>query len=195
MSAALINAMNRLESSARQNRHGTDNKLTDDAASKKHKSHVLAKYSEISDEELDYGEEVGTPDNGLFHNTNSQDIDDREKKVRELQQEVNARSASSLSKSSLCQSIVGTQEATGEKQDRCQHPKAEGRGQKEESSTANTKARTATLIGMCSLVFSRFPLRSDLLLSNNENRNKIRYFHSRSIVASAYVHLILNRTN
>jgi hypothetical protein len=93
MSAALINAMNRMESSARQNRHGTDNnanKFTDDAASKKHKSHVLAKYSEISDEELDYGDEAGATDNGMFHNTNSQDIDDREKKVRELQQEVNA---------------------------------------------------------------------------------------------------------
>ena len=102
MSAAMINAMNRMESSARHNRHGTDssaNKLTDDAASKKHKSHVLAKYSEISDEELDYGDEVGTAETGMFHNTNSQDIDDREKKVREVQQEVNASRASSLSHS------------------------------------------------------------------------------------------------
>jgi hypothetical protein len=99
LSTALINAMNRMESSAKQGRHGTDsnaNKLTDDAASKKHKSHVLAKYSEISDEELDYGDEVGATDNGIFHNTNSQDIDDREKKVKELQQEVNVSTGSSL---------------------------------------------------------------------------------------------------
>jgi hypothetical protein len=82
--------MNQMESSAKQNRSYNDpnsNKLDDDAL-KKHKSHVLAKYSEVSDEELDYGNDNESSGNILFQNTNAQDIEDREKKARELQHEV-----------------------------------------------------------------------------------------------------------
>jgi hypothetical protein len=88
---ALINAMNQMESSAKQHRTSNDpnsNKLNDDAALQKHKSHVLAKYSQVSDEELDYDDEHESSGNALFQNTNAQDIEDREKKARELQHEV-----------------------------------------------------------------------------------------------------------
>lgn len=88
---ALINAMNQIESSSKLHRSPGDansNKSSDDVALKKHKSQVLAKYSEVSDEEFDYGDEDEASSNALFQNTNTQDIEDREKKVRELQQEV-----------------------------------------------------------------------------------------------------------
>jgi hypothetical protein len=83
--------MNQMESNIKQQKSYGDhnsNKLNDDNASRKHKSHVLAKYSEVSDEELDYGNDHEASGNVLFHNTNTQDIEDREKKTRELQQEV-----------------------------------------------------------------------------------------------------------
>ncbi len=90
---ALINAMNQMESSAKQNRTSNDpnsHKLTDDDALKKHKSHVLAKYSQVSDEELDYdeGDDHASTGNSLFQNTNTQDVEDRERKSRDSQQEV-----------------------------------------------------------------------------------------------------------
>jgi hypothetical protein len=90
INTALINAMNRMESSVKQ-KSSTDSsshRSGDDLASKKHKSQVLAKYSEVSDEELDYDDEHEGGSNALFHNTNSQEIEDREKKARELQHEV-----------------------------------------------------------------------------------------------------------
>ena len=83
--------MNQIESHTKQNKQSGDtasNRLNDDVVLKKHKSQVLAKYSEVSDEELDYGDELGTSDNSLFHNTNTQEVEDREKKVKELQHEV-----------------------------------------------------------------------------------------------------------
>ncbi|CAF1158671.1 unnamed protein product [Adineta steineri] len=91
INTVLINAMNQMESTSKQHKSYIDhnsNKLNDDAASKKHKSQVLAKYSEVSDEEFDYGNDSETAGNGIFHNTNSQDIEDREKQSREMQQEV-----------------------------------------------------------------------------------------------------------
>ena len=48
------NAMNQMESTVKQ---------------QKHKSQILAKYSEVSDEEIDYGEEQETNDNDLFQST------------------------------------------------------------------------------------------------------------------------------
>ncbi len=92
INTALINAMNQMESSAKQHKSPGDNssnKLNDDAASKKHKSNVLAKYSEVSEEELDYDNDNETSGNALFQNTNTQDIEDRERKARDLQHEVN----------------------------------------------------------------------------------------------------------
>jgi len=83
--------MNQMESSAKQNKSYNDhnlNKLNDDVALKKHKSHVLAKYSEVSDDEFDYGDDQESSGNNLFQNTNTQDIEDREKKSRELQHDV-----------------------------------------------------------------------------------------------------------
>jgi hypothetical protein len=80
--------MNQMESSIKQKQQNS-NKFNDDAELKKHKSQVLAKYSEVSDEELDYGDEIGTSDNGMFHNTNTQDVEDREKKAKDVQHEVN----------------------------------------------------------------------------------------------------------
>ena len=92
INTALINAMNQMESSAKQHKSSGDNssnKLNDDAALKKHKSHVLAKYSEVSEDELDDDDDNETSGNTLFQNTNTQDIEDREKKARDLQHEVN----------------------------------------------------------------------------------------------------------
>jgi hypothetical protein len=83
--------MNQMESTAKHHKSYSDdnsNKLHDDVALKKHKSHVLAKYSEVSDEELDYGNDPESSGNVLFQNTNTQDIEDREKKSRELQHDV-----------------------------------------------------------------------------------------------------------
>ncbi|CAF1423710.1 unnamed protein product [Rotaria sordida] len=91
---ALINAMNQMESTIKQQKQNNDhnsNKFHDDIALKKHKSQVLAKYSEISDEEIDYGIEHETNDNDLFQNTNAQVIEDREKKTRELQHETHKK--------------------------------------------------------------------------------------------------------
>lgn len=86
---ALINAMNQMESTAKQNKSLNDsNKLNDDVALKKHKSHILAKYSEVSDEELDYGNDDESSGNNLFQNTNAQDVEDRDRKSREIQSEV-----------------------------------------------------------------------------------------------------------
>lgn len=84
--------MNQMESSTKQQKLYGDhnsNKSPDDAL-KKHKSHVLAKYSEVSDEEFDYENDDETSGNHLFQNTNTQDIEDREKKARESQHEVNS---------------------------------------------------------------------------------------------------------
>ena len=85
--------MNQMESSAKQNRtsnESSSNKLNDDDALKKHKSHVLAKYSQVSDEELDYddGDDHESSGNILFQNTNTQDVEDRERKARDVQHEV-----------------------------------------------------------------------------------------------------------
>jgi hypothetical protein len=81
--------MNQMESSAKQHKsYNNSNKLNDDIALKKHKSNVLAKYSEVSDEEFDYGDDHELSGNNLFQNTNTQDIEDREKKSRELQHDV-----------------------------------------------------------------------------------------------------------
>ncbi|CAF1222209.1 unnamed protein product [Adineta ricciae] len=91
---ALINAMNQIESTSKLHRSPGDtnwNKSSDDAALKKHKSQVLAKYSEVSDEEFDYGDDDEANSNVLFQNTNTQDIEDREKKVRELQHETHKK--------------------------------------------------------------------------------------------------------
>ena len=69
INTALINAMNQMESSSKQHRTSTDhnsNKFNDDDALKKHKSHVLAKYSQVSDEELDYEDEHQSSGNSLF---------------------------------------------------------------------------------------------------------------------------------
>jgi uncharacterized linocin/CFP29 family protein len=86
--------MNQMESSAKQHKSYNDpnsNKFNNDAASNKHKSHLLAKYSEVSDEELDYGNDQESSGNVLFQNTNTQDIEDREKKARDSQHEVKQR--------------------------------------------------------------------------------------------------------
>jgi hypothetical protein len=83
--------MNQMQSSVKQQKPSSDhnsNKFDDDVALKKHKSHVLAKYSEVSDDELDYGEDNEAGGNALFQNTNTQDIEDREKKIRDTQHEV-----------------------------------------------------------------------------------------------------------
>ena len=83
--------MNQMQSGKKQQKSSSDQnslKSPDDAALKKHKSHVLAKYSEVSDEEFDYGNDQEASGNVLFQNTNTQDIEDREKKSRDLQQEV-----------------------------------------------------------------------------------------------------------
>ena len=90
ISTALINAMNQMQTTAKQHKSSPNsNKLNEEhMALKINKSHVLAKYSEVSDEELDYGHEEGASDNGVFHNNNAQEIEDREKKARELQHEV-----------------------------------------------------------------------------------------------------------
>ncbi|CAF2996618.1 unnamed protein product [Rotaria sp. Silwood2] len=91
---ALINAMNQMESTAKQQKQTNDhnsNKYHDDLVLKKHKSQVLAKYSEISDEEIDYGIEHETTDNDLFQNINAQAIEDREKKARESQHEAHKK--------------------------------------------------------------------------------------------------------
>jgi hypothetical protein len=84
--------MNQIESTAKLQKQSND-KLDDDMALRKHKSHILAKYSEVSDEEFDNEDETGIENNGysensLFRNTNTQDVEDRDKKIRELQQEV-----------------------------------------------------------------------------------------------------------
>ena len=89
ISNALIKAMNQIESTAKQQKTSTSNKLDDDAALQKHKSHVLAKYSQVSDEELDYDDEQESSGNSLFQNTNTQDVEDRERKVRDAQHDVN----------------------------------------------------------------------------------------------------------
>lgn len=83
--------MNQMESTVKQQKQSSDHcssKLNEDLALRKHKSQVLAKYSEISDEEIDYDNEDEKNDNGLFQNTNAQSIEDREKKTREVQHEV-----------------------------------------------------------------------------------------------------------
>lgn len=87
---ALINAMNQMESAMKQKQNNDNNshKHNDDAALRKHKSQVLAKYSEISDEDLDYEDEQETSEGNLFQNTNAQMIEDRERKSREAQHEV-----------------------------------------------------------------------------------------------------------
>ena len=82
--------MNQIESNSKQHKTSTSNKHDDDAALQKHKSNVLAKYAEVSDEELDYGDEEGSSGNVLFQNTNTQDVEDRERKVRDVQHEVNS---------------------------------------------------------------------------------------------------------
>lgn len=83
--------MNQIESNSKQHKTSTSNKVNDDAALQKHKSHVLAKYAEVSDEELDYEDEEGSSGNALFQNTNTQDVEDRERKIRDSQHEVNSR--------------------------------------------------------------------------------------------------------
>lgn len=81
--------MNQMESTAKQNKSYNDShKLNDDAALKKHKSRILEKYSEVSDDELDYGDDNESSGNNIFHNTNAQEIEDRERKSRELQSDV-----------------------------------------------------------------------------------------------------------
>jgi hypothetical protein len=87
INTALINAMNNMQTSSKQVKTSTSRSL-DDVALKKHKCQVLAKYSEVSDEEFDYDNQSGTSANGLFHNTNAQEIEDRERKAREGQHEV-----------------------------------------------------------------------------------------------------------
>lgn len=90
INTALINAMNQFESTARQQK---PNKPNDDVVSQKQKSQVLAKYSEVSDEEFGYEDEINgsaTQNAGLFQNTNSQDIEDREKRARETAHEVSS---------------------------------------------------------------------------------------------------------
>ena len=82
--------MNQIESSAKQNRTSTSNKLDDDAALQKHKSHILAKYSQVSDEELDYDDEPESSGNALFQNTNTQDVEERERKTRDAIHEVDS---------------------------------------------------------------------------------------------------------
>jgi hypothetical protein len=84
--------MNHIESTAKQQK-SSNHKFNDDVAIRKHKSHILEKYSEISDEEFDYEDENGIENNGhsensLFRNTNTQDVEDRDRKSRESQQEV-----------------------------------------------------------------------------------------------------------
>ncbi|CAF1254191.1 unnamed protein product [Rotaria magnacalcarata] len=93
MNDALINAMNQMESAMKQKQNNDHdlNKANDDLASKKHKSQVLAKYSEVSDEESDNEDEHETNANNLFQNTNTQIIEDREKKSRELQHEAHKK--------------------------------------------------------------------------------------------------------
>ena len=87
INTALINAMNQMESTAKQ-KDLNANKFNEDAILKKQKTQVLAKYSEVSDEEFDYGDEGETQGNGLFHNTNTQEVEERDKKAREIQHEV-----------------------------------------------------------------------------------------------------------
>ncbi|UJR13785.1 hypothetical protein I4U23_000795 [Adineta vaga] len=94
ISTALINAMNRMESSTKQQKSSSDlnsNKSADDVALRKHKSQVLAKYSEISEDELDYDDDQETSGNSLFQNNNAQEIEDRERKSRELQHDVHKK--------------------------------------------------------------------------------------------------------
>jgi hypothetical protein len=93
ISTALINAMNQIESTAKQQKQ-LNNKCDDDSALRKHKSQIIAKYAEISDGEFDdedetAGENTGYSENSLFRNTNTQDIENQEKKIREIQHEVN----------------------------------------------------------------------------------------------------------
>lgn len=84
----LINAMNQMESTVKQ-RDSATNKTNEDSVSRRQKSQLLAKYSEVSDEELDYGDtEEMSRSEALFHNTNSQEVEDRERRAREAQQEV-----------------------------------------------------------------------------------------------------------
>lgn len=80
--------MNQIESNAKH-KTSTSNKIDNDVALQKHKSHVLAKYSQVSDEELDYDDEQESSGNTLFQNTNTQDVEERERKVRDAQHEVN----------------------------------------------------------------------------------------------------------
>jgi len=92
INTALINAMNQIESTAKQQKQ-SNNKFDDDSDLRKHKSQIIAKYAEISDEEFDdedetAGEYTGYSENSLFRNTNTQDIEDQEKKIREIQHEV-----------------------------------------------------------------------------------------------------------
>ncbi len=84
--------MNQIESTAKQQKQSNNN-FDDDSASRKHKSHIIAKYAEVSDGEFDdedetAGENTGYSENVLFRNTNTQDIVDQEKKIREVQHEV-----------------------------------------------------------------------------------------------------------
>jgi hypothetical protein len=76
--------MNQIESTAKLQKQ-SNNKFDDDISLRKYKSHILAKYSEVSDEEFDYEDELGVEnnnysENNLFRNTNTQDVEDRDKK-------------------------------------------------------------------------------------------------------------------
>ena len=87
----LIDAMNQMESTFKQQKqygNHNSNKLNNNTELEKHKSQLLAKYSEISDEELDYGDEHEVDDYDLFQNRNARNVEDREKQIRQLQHEV-----------------------------------------------------------------------------------------------------------
>jgi len=73
--------MNQIESTAKLQKQ-SNNKFDDDISLRKHKLHILEKYSEVSDEEFDYEDELGV-ENNLFRNTNIQDVEDRDKKKHE----------------------------------------------------------------------------------------------------------------
>lgn len=81
--------MNQIQSNAKNQR--SSNTTAENDSMKKHKSQILAKYSQVSDEEFDYDDDEQqqqSMSNGLFQNNNTQDVEDRERKSRELQQEV-----------------------------------------------------------------------------------------------------------
>ena len=140
INTALINAMNQIESTARQQK---PNKTNEDAALKKHRDQVLAKYSEVSDDEFGYDDETNgatSQDNGLFQNNNSQEIDERDKRAREAAHEVNIDThCSSRGRSASCfqahkkQQERNKVDAANQKQkDEERKKKAQQRAQKQE---------------------------------------------------------------